>query len=330
MNIFESTFEKHKQLVLEKTAQQNPNENPTEKEGVSAEFKQEFWKDFNDASVAQFVSKYEQIARDSKIKAFLTAGRDDEDDAENFKVKKATTNVSKLIPCQNEIGFKNSLRDLCEIAYPAVPQELDRILDGNQVILGAPRLGEVPIIIFAGKYIIDGHHRWSKIACANPDASVVVLDFNNKMLQNNPEKALKAFHLAIAQYQNEMPTEEKSGANLFTSNPQAVHSYVKENLQKPESAKLLEIYKKHGKKISKSGNINSGTVANYIARNATATIIGKTPATDTPRKFMPQLDKAPAAVTSLQQGVINFSPDKVTETSLFESTFNKFKNLYTK
>jgi hypothetical protein len=45
---------------------------------------------------------------------------------------------------------------------------------------------------------------------------------------------------------------------------------------------------------------------------------------------MPQVDQARSTQKSLETGIVNFSPDKVTETSLFESTFNKFKNLYTK
>jgi len=322
MNLFESTFEKHTELATKAQTQQTG--------AVSNEFKREFWDDFNEMSVSEFVSKYGQIARDTKVKAFLTAGNADGDNSENFRVKKGVTTVGKLIPTQNEIGFKNSLNDLCSINYPAVPRELDIILTGDNVILGAPSIKEVPIIIFAGKYIIDGHHRWSKIACCNPLAKVVCLDFNNKMLQNDPEKALKAFHLAIAQYQNEMPTEEKSGANLFNSTTEDVHKYVKAGLSNPKSAPLVEIYNKHKSKIvTGEAKPNAGQIANYIARNAGVTVIGKTPATDTARKYMPQLDKAPAAIISLEKGAINFSPDKVTE-SLFESTFNKFKNLYTK
>lgn len=319
MNLFESTFEKHKKLMLEATEQQS-------EPAADQKFKADFWNDFEEMKVSQFVQKYKALMADPKIHAFITAGTQDNDDVENFAVRKASGVVSKLIPCQNEIGFGNSLNDIIGLSkWAGAAEELNEILVGNNVLLAAPK-GKIPIITFAGKYIIDGHHRWSKIACANPNATVVCLDFNNKTIGENPEKALKAFHLAIAAELKGMPTEPLRPPNMMKSSVEEVQSYVAKNLT-PE---YLEIYNRYKDQIYRGvDKLQNDNVAQYIARNAKATIIGATSGTDTPRIDMPQVDKAPSTQKSLETGAINFSADKVTE-QLFESTFNKFKNLYAK
>jgi hypothetical protein len=322
MNLFESTFEKHKKLMLEAAEQQSE---PVADKKLDQKFKADFWNDFEEMKVSQFVQKYKTLMADPKIHAFIAAGEKDNDDVENFTVRKASGVVSKLIPCQNEIGFGNSLNDIIGMSKWASVSELNEILSGQNVILSTPN-GKIPIITFAGKYIIDGHHRWSKIACANPNASVVCLDFNNKAIGENPEKALKAFHLAIAAELKGMPTEPLKGENLMQSSEERVRTYVNENLK----SEFLTVYNQYKDQIYRGvDKLQNDNVAQYIARNAKVTIIGATSGTDTPRIDMPQVDKATSTQKSLETGVINFAADKVTE-QLFESTFNKFKNLYTK
>ncbi len=389
MNLFESTFEKHKKLILEKVnklssrserdaistqisgqlsdivarLKNNPSDPKlkAEKErlekaadrygiknyrdqdaGVTSDkeladkeiadnpqkFKAEFWNDFKEMSVAQFVTKYKSIVADPKVNAFIMSGQKDSDNTEAFKVKKAYGVVGELIPTQNEIGFSNSLNDIIDKPKwdkdGSTIQELEKILVGDNVILRSDK-GATPIITFAGKYIIDGHHRWSKICCANPKATVVCLDFKNDSIGENPELALKAFHLAIAGETKGMLTQKALGQNLLKTSPAVVEKFILENIKD----QYLAVYKKYKNVINpKAAEINKEQVARYIANNSMS-VSGKEPGTDTPRAYMPQVDQAPSAEDSLAKGKINFASDKVAE-NLFESTFNKFKNLYTK
>lgn len=336
MNIFEYTFEKHKKLVLEADEKQDAPQDSEKKSDqadantLDASFKAEFWNDFKEMSVSSFVSKYKTIVSDPKVNAFIMAGRDDKDNIESFTVKRAVGVVGDLIPTQNEIGFGQSLNDIIsrpkweKDSAPTTLPELEKILIGQNVILKAPN-GEIPIITFAGKYIIDGHHRWSKICCANPKAKVVCLDFNNSAIGDNPELALKAFHLAIAGEIKKIETQDALGQNLLKSSPAQVEKYVLENIQPP----YIEVYKKYKSLVNpQATEINKEQVARYIANNSVS-ISGKKPATDTSRSFMPQVDKAPSTEKSLETGKVNFAADKLTENT-FESTFKKFKDLYTK
>lgn len=331
MNIFESTFEKHKKLVLEADEKQDAQQDSEKKSdkvadsNVDASFKENFWKDFKSMSVVDFHSKYKDIVSDKKVKTFISAGIEDRDSIEKFKVEPLTLKLYDggkrvLIPTQNEIGFGNSLNDIISGQYAS---ELSTIMNGTNVLLGSPA-GTIPLITFAGRYIIDGHHRWSKICCANPNATVQCLNFTNSELGEDPQLALKAFHLAIATNKGSMPTEPLRPPNLIESSPEAVKSYVEKKLEPA----FLEIYNKYKEKI-KTGvdTLTNKDVAEYIARNAQVLIIGQKSATETPRLAMPQVDKP--AQDALTTGKTNFAADKLTENA-FESTFKKYRDLYTK
>lgn len=363
-NILNETFAKHLGLLKEKIKsnieeadQPNlPGVEVGDKKSDSGKFpsekKQEFWGDFEKQSVKSFVDKYGSWFTDPKFHAFISAGVKDQINDESFSVNPATIPVSGLQPTQNEIGFSNSLNDLIIPTFNTAAQlkELEKMLNGSDVKLGA-KGGDVPIVVFAGKYIIDGHHRWSKVYCANKNATVNCLDFSSDKLKGDPSKALKAFHLAIAKLLKDFPTEKKAGANLLTSNKDAVYNHVYNLLILPKAKPFLDVYKKYQNLIApnlkeqeqlnlldpnSTKNVNAmdqskldpyaKNVSDYISNNAAALIAGTKPATDTPRSHMPQTDKAPGYEKALAAGEINFLPDKVTETALNE-TFAKHINL---
>jgi hypothetical protein len=357
MNIFESTFEKHKQLVLEKMSQadlksaglvqdkgtlrkmdkvaqkkSSVGKDPNAK-SIDDFSPNQFWHDFKEMPVSQFITQYGSVFNDPKIKDFLTAGGDDGDKKEMFTVTHGTLPVSSLVPSQNEIGFSNSLDDLCKTTFDINRQlqELKKILKGSAVALAAPGAPDgVPIIVFSKKYIIDGHHRWSKLCCGNKDATADVLNFETVGSSMSVEQVLKAFHLAIASRIGKIPVSSKSGANLIGASTEQVKSHVKKSLdpKNPDTQKFITIYKTF-KNLK-----DAEQISNYIANNASI-VAGASPATNTPRSGMPQTDEAPGYADALKKGDINFAADSktknaVAENFISESTFNKFKNLYTK
>lgn len=309
---------------------------------ISNDTKKDFWDDYKAMSVKSFVDKYGKLFTDKKFHAFISAGVADGINDENFMVTPVSPLVTELTPTQNEIGFGNSLNDLIKPTFDEGVQleELDTILKGNNVQLGA-KGGPVPIVIFNKKYIIDGHHRWSKIYCANKTATVSCLNFENENLKDDPKLALKAFHLAIAKMLRSSPTEDKSGKNLFKSNKDEVFKYVYEYLLSPDN-KFLDVYKKHSNLINEAEQldlidpkttVNSKTLKNidpfrrkvseHIANNAQSLISSNKPATDTPRSHMPQTDKAPGYEDALKNGEINFLPDPDPDKKMVNETFQR-------
>jgi len=378
-NILNETFQKHLGLLKKKLNEadqgelplstlvpqigtkgrmkKNPNDSYNSSD-ISQQTKENLWNDFKSVSVKDFVDKYGKEFSDPKFHAFISAGLADKINDESFKVTQVSPLVTTLIPTQNEIGFGNSLNDLIKKEYDESVQlvELDNMLTGKNVKLKA-KTGEVPIVIFNGKYIIDGHHRWSKIYCANKTATVFCLNFDSPSLKNDPSMALKAFHLAIAKMLRNSPTENKSGKNLFNSNRNEIYQYIYEYLFSPPgySSPFLDVFKKHSNLINSNLNeaeqqflfdpdqylstksLNPASadpfakpVSLYIANNAQALISNNKPATDTPRSHMPQTDRAPGYEDALEKGEINFLRDKVTEKMVNETFQRHLKLLHNK
>jgi len=353
--LLNETFQKHLGLLKKKLNEAGQYELPLSGDtqstnDLSSEVKDEFWNNFQKMSVKDFVDKYGKKFSDPKFHAFISAGLGDKINDEGFEVTQVSPLVTTLSPTQREIGFGNSLNDLIKATYNESVQleELDNMLKGKNVKLKA-KTGEVPIVIFNNKYIIDGHHRWSKIYCANKTATVFCLNFECPALKNDPSMALKAFHLAIAKMLKNSPTENKSGKNLFESNRNEVYQYIYEILVLPHNKAFLDVYKKHSNLINPNLNeaeqldlidpettLNSKTlkyvdpfaktVSLYISDNAAALIGNSKPATDTPRSHMPQTDKAPGYEDALEKGEINFLPDKVTE-KMVNETFQRHLTL---
>ncbi len=365
-NLLNETFQKHLGLLHKKLKlnEADQGELPLSGERTSyddtPEIKDKFWGDFQTMSVRTFVDQYGKMFSDPKFRAFIGTGLSDTNlDDEDFTVTSVSPLVTELTPTQMEIGFGNSLNDLITATYNMDDQlrELDHILNGSNVMLKA-KTGKVPVVIFNGKYIIDGHHRWSKIYCANKNATVACLNFTSPGLKNNPSMALKSFHLAIAKMIGDSPTEDKSGANLLNSGGITVYKHVYEILVLPNNKPFLDVYKEHSELIKPTINPNlneeeqlkqidlfdpettlgsktlkyvdpfAKTVSLYIANNAQS-LIGSpnsNPATDTPRSHMPQTDRAPGYEDALEKGEINFLRDKVTE-KMVNETFQKHLKL---
>lgn len=347
-DILNETFQKHlkrlqKDLLIEKENVPTATDDLST-DVLSSEVKEEFWNNFQKMSVKAFVDKYKKNFSDPKFHAFISAGLADKINDENFTVTSVSPLVTALTPTQMEIGFGNSLNDLVTTTYNMSDQlnELDHILNGSNVMLKA-KTGKVPVVIFNNKYIIDGHHRWSKIYCGNKNATVACLNFDCPSLKDDPSMALKAFHLAIAKMLKDTPTEDKSGANLLKSNSDTVYKHVYQYLILPNNKPFLDVYKEHSELIKPTINPNlneeeqlnpasvdpfAKTVSLYIAGNAAALISStlSTPATDTPRSHMPQTDRAPGYEDALKNGEINFLPDKVTE-KMVNETFQRHLTL---
>ena len=324
--LLNETFQKHLKRLKKDLLIESDEISPTPSDVLTPEVKQEFWGDFKSTSVKDFVEKYGSKMTDPKFHAFITAGVADGIHDENFTVSQFSPKASELVPTQNEIGFGNSIDDLIKVTFNEGTQleELKKILDGNNVMLGAGKSGtKIPVVVFADKYIIDGHHRWSKISCGNKDAKIACLNFNNPNLKGNVGMALKAFHLAIAQILSKFPVSDKSGDNLMTSDTKTVSSYVNKNI----TSKFSEVYKTE-KQLP-----DNESIAKYISENASSTIIGKQGAADggnLSRKYMPQTDQAPAYQAGLEKGEINFFYDTLTEKMVNETFQRHLTLLYKK
>jgi len=357
MNIFESTFEKHKKLMLEK---QNPEYNLI-KTKMSRIMDLPFG--------SSFVKYLKSATNDPKVIAFLNAAKqDDSDEDDKISVSGPThVDVKNLRATQKEVFIGKSLE------YPLQKKKFDQIK--NFITKGTdPELDKAPIII-SGNYIIDGHHRWSQVFCWNKDAKMMAYDIQIDG-SKDIEDILKKMHLGISATRSGLPLEDKPGAgNLFVMDDGTITKWLiakifqydaYEAFSDPEVSEYMkrvigksDINEKKYKQYALKGDGEKFTnrpkkektskedadgqqqkvkyikevVGTYICKNVSYL---KQNAGKFERKIMPQtgLDSAgndakiEDFVNTMKSGNVNV--DVKTENKIFESTFNKFLNLYTK
>lgn len=342
-NILNETFVKHLGFLKEKLQlEQEPTvPTPTQPQAdpstsgvdLSQSEKNQWFNDIGVMKVSDFVAKYGSKFSDDKFKAFVSAGiKDANPNDEKFTTQEMYPEMSSLIPTQNEIGFGNSLDDIIGTSKFAKKDELIKLLQGTNVAL-ADKSGPAPIIIFAGKYIIDGHHRWSKSVCANPSAKVLCLNFNNpNFKENDIHKVLISFQIAVGLEKGNLQGAPLSGKNLMSSNKNDVYAYVEKNI----TPDFTEIYKQNKSDVCKDVK----TTAGYVSNNAGNYICGKKAATSTQRPDMPQLTAGSGE--KMKSGEINVLPDTASTTqsapaeapaspaiteNILNKTFDKHTNL---
>jgi|LakMenEpi03Aug12_release.lakeMendotaPanAssembly.Ray.scaffolds.fasta_scaffold172227_3 hypothetical protein len=327
MNIFESTFEKHKKLVLESRnglIGEEASLTPAEIKQYKIKFGQMLKKD-----LGSFVKELQSAITDPKVQAFLMAAKEDgATDDDVIRIQQNEVPVLSLIPTQNEVFLEKSLN------WPFNKQP------ENIVSYIRDAKGSMLPIIVSGNYVIDGHHRWSQIFCLNPKGVIPVynITFEGK---SDPTTILKKIHLGIAATRKELPTTggQSTDTDLFKVAQDGFAKWIHANLDNNEAAlksfKIVEAEMKsklqEADDAAAGNNVQfvSNVIIPYLWKNVL--LIKQRPG-EYERAIMPQTEKGgdgklDTFINTMKSGNINVDP--MTET-LFESTFNKFKNLYTK
>lgn len=77
--------------------------------------------------------------------------------------------AKSLLPTQNRLNASCSLYDQITNQW----NSLDLVFDQTTLSTGE---GPCPVLVFAEKYIVDGHHRWSQFMMSNPSANIDILN----------------------------------------------------------------------------------------------------------------------------------------------------------
>jgi hypothetical protein len=261
---------------------------------------------FQNSSVEDYVSTLKKYQTDTKVNAALKAGiTDGRPNDEKFNVINASYTVKDLKPSQNEIGAEESLKNILTDQFGS----LDGFLKGNAKF-------PEPIITYNGQFIIDGHHRWSQVYAANPEAKIPAINVVGRI---NPKDILKAVHTAIATDAGETKTISANlkAGNLLTFTPDKVKTYVAENLTEK------------ARKVWNANGVDSDeAIANLIAKNVDTMITNSKPENWAPsRDSMPQ----PGASGSdnwgvgMKKGQVNLITPKTSDVS--ESVNKKLDNM---
>jgi hypothetical protein len=236
----------------------------------------------------EFVAALGKFASDPKFRQFVK-----DTEVAKSDVKLVAIPVTKLIPTQNEIDVDKSL------AFPLTkPQAAAYALKGGNVKVASP------IIVFNGKFIVDGHHRWSQLYAINKDAKIVAYNFTNPSI-TKPLDALKLTQLAIlGAGATKIPKATVEGNNLLKMNEEVLKAYVTKAVTKAlgEKQAVLQVFQKMRSLDTPEA------IADYIWSNVESMQTTSQPVAGAPgRGIMPQADAVPGGlpktIATLQQGV---------------------------
>ena len=236
-----------------------------------------------DSNYEAFVSALKSNASDPKVQAFIKAGKLDKDENDDkFSFNSSNLPVAGLTPTQNEIDVDKSL------GWPLKKAEsfLNFVKGAGQTFtLGSP------IVTYKGKYIIDGHHRWSQLYACNKDASIAAVDISVEGL--DPLDVLKAVQAAIAIETGDVPVQSVEGTNLLKIDESGLQAWLKSKMSPAflEACKAdegaLSIMKKAGSEGGEVGEL----VGAFIWTNVQDMQAQSQPVPGAPKRdFMPQTD----------------------------------------
>ena len=241
---------------------------------------------FKTDSVPAYVSLLQQYSKDPKVMAVLKAGQTDgQPNDEKFSVADTDIVAKDLKPTQNEIGAEESLKNICTDQYGS----LDSFLNGSADVGGS-------IITYNGEFVLDGHHRWSQVYAANPDAKLKCINVTGKL---DAKDILKAVHAAIAADAGETVTISANlkAGNLLSFTSQNTYGYVLDNLQ-DKARKVWNNY----------GYDDDSQIAKHIVKNISMMIKKSKPESWAPKRdSMPQPEKSGSNEwgVALKQGDVN-------------------------
>ncbi len=269
------------------------------------------------SNLAQSVSLLQTLASDKDFLRVLQGGSQDGDiKDEQVPFKTANVACTDLYPTQAEIGFGNSLDDLCNDKYGAIESAFS-----SPVLMPAPGK-RTPILCanVGGKtYILDGHHRWSLCFMINRDAKMAC-DIM-QLGEGTPEDALRIMQMAIAAKAGAVRTKDFVGKDLMATNTAAVESYVNDNIGEKE----IELYDKYTQ-----GELSSADEIAIEVGEAHAVIVKMKG--DFPRKIMPQADHSGAVGgqdgvnKALSRGAINYK-EPFGESVIDQQRWKKIANI---
>ena len=181
--------------------------------------------------------------------------------------------IRGLVPTQNEIDMTKSL------AFPLTSASTAELyLKGGNISVAGKKI----VTSGGGKYIIDGHHRWSQVYVVNMNSNIVAMDLSDIP---NPVNALKATQLGIGADLGKIKVASAPGTNLLDDkNNSQIYLYIM-NTMKPE---VLDVFIRYNVGTTKD------EVAGYIMKNIIIMqMFNKSITGASKRDFMPQTDDAP-------------------------------------
>lgn len=276
-----------------------------------------FQTQFHNQDYQSAVKWLSQVADSSQTKRYMAiSGQlDGESGDDQFSVGNDDIACSELYPTQNEVGVDGSLS--FPLGWAAGAQ------NGAKAFIYAmndepKKINKAPIVVFQGKFVIDGHHRWSSTYCMNPNAVMQTVNLKNSAIED-PKQVLKAVQVAIAKEIGKVPMSKAEGENLFNVDLKTLKKMLQEKIPNEWYPLVAADQATMNKLELEKGNEKGlrAKILEWIPRNVEMLQdnAGTVASNYGPRTTMPQTDNAKNWISNLESGKIDVAPPYVGDVS---------------
>ena len=234
-------------------------------------------------------SDFPANSKDEKAKAlFNTFKKGWKAEYGKVQVEPGNVYIRELHPTQNAIYAEKSLSQVLNGTWNVKGYEyaVDAFLSQQSPVI---EMGDPLVVCEISKtyYLIDGHHRWSKVYAFNPGAIMKAhLIKNSSNIFPTPDDVLKFAQGTLTALKNKSPIgEEEKGTNMYTMTNTQLVDLV--NLYLDKKTVLPHII---NAPLTKGSIKNVGQLIAYLAANI-GTMKTYAPAGINDRIFMPQYPK---------------------------------------
>jgi hypothetical protein len=222
----------------------------------------------------EYVDALNKMLEDPKAKTLLDEGFGTEFGDLKFKYRAKLIAADELYPSQNEIDIDKTIG--------APFKNPDNI---NKQYVNPIVIANMPLVTFNGKYIIDGHHRWSEIAVFNPTGKMLCFDYSANITIEQMLKAVQGTIAAVmAKKGEELPAQHvEKGHNIYDMSKSEIEKYVLDHENPETYARMIAMNTKL---------FTEEQAREYIINNLLQLKKDKKPLSNAPeRGYMPQTSK---------------------------------------
>jgi hypothetical protein len=271
-------------------------------------------------NLSSFVAQMKKADRQD-IVALMQGLEDGDLDDDKISISPGNVKIAGLIPTQNEVVWGKSVPFALER-----PKMFEKYYTSDGPFNVGPPNNNA-IVTLNGKYIMDGHHRWSSLFCVNPNASMAT--FNITAADIDPLEMLNLMQASILKYSGGIPSAKGGGTNLFEIGKEGIATGVfkilKKNSHLAGQYKEMNFLSSGGSAVEAAGVVSEGETLNAVAKQLIGIYtknIAQMQANNKPvggasaRPSMPQTDNpdgsnvvaggaTPAALAPLTKGTID-------------------------
>jgi len=258
-------------------------------------------------SYPEFVPALAELTSNDK---FMNSLEGDGQGEDKLVIETKQIRCKDLIPLQNEIGASESLDFPLKNRLPI--EKIIKICSNEVCDENIYDSKGRSIITSGGKYIVDGHHRWSSIFILNPNCIIEVKDIGTYKKGVDALKLSQIIIATLSKLKGTMPSKKAKGINIIKADRSEIMNYIANEITNDFMLNYIKSINlnKIGNRILLSKKFqNKAGIIRFITANCMLLQSNgiDSEAEYNDRNLMPQFDDSGQYLSRASDGEVNLS-----------------------